>query len=277
MQKDAFSYFLGLFALRQSLQQHNGIGYHEHAQDHDPKHGLAGSGEGGQRIEHTVGNDARPQGAAAPENDNVQESNEHSEEYLHQIFRYTHAAAVEQIDDMSQTKGDAGDHHRPLDAVTGHGLEQESSENQFFQESDTEHLDDEAHGSRGIIVHFHAAPNILECNNNQRYVEQKGLCGDCRLAQAKALQFTLLLQPEIQKQTGCHSKHRRGRTLHTDTAGDLIENGHAHAVDADPHEGKAQFTFLIKLFHSCASFEKMKLVLTIGPINQMLSFFKIFR
>ena len=60
-----------------------------------------------------MGDDARPQGTAAPENDDIQKTDEHSKEDLHQIFRNTHAAAVEQIDDMSQTEGDAGDHQRP--------------------------------------------------------------------------------------------------------------------------------------------------------------------
>ena len=192
-----------------------------------------------------MGDDTRPQGAAAVEKDDVQETDKNGEEDLHQIFRHTHTAAVEQIDDMSQTKGDAGHHHRPLDTVTGHGLEQKSAENQFFQEPYTEHLDDEAYGANSIIVHRHTAPNILERNHDQRYVEQERLCGDCRFAQAKALQLALLLQPEIQEQTGCHSKYRRGRALQADTAGDLIKDGHTNAVDADPHKGKGQFTFVV--------------------------------
>lgn len=77
-----------VFTLRQRLQQYQGISHNEHAQDHDPNHGLAGRREGGQRIEYAVGDHARPQGSAAPENDDVQEADEHSEENLHQIFRY---------------------------------------------------------------------------------------------------------------------------------------------------------------------------------------------
>ena len=118
-----------------------------------------------------MGDDARPQGAAAPENDNVQKTDKHSEEDLYQIFRYTHAAAVEQIDDMTQTKGDTGDYYRPLNAVTGHGLEQESAEDQFLQKADAEHLDDEAHGAHSIIMYCASAPKVLACDDDQRYVE----------------------------------------------------------------------------------------------------------
>lgn len=185
-----------------------------------------------------MGDDARPQGTAAPENDNIQEADKHGKENLHQILRQAHAAAVDQIDNMPQTERNAGHDHRPLDAVAGHSLEQKSAEDQLFQETDAEHLDDEANRTRGIVMHRRSAPEILTGEDNQRYVEQKRLCGSSRLAQAKLLQLVVLFQPEKQEQADSQGKHRRSRTIHTDTAGDLVKDGHAHAVDTDPCKGK---------------------------------------
>ena len=77
-----------------------------------------------------------------------------------------------------------------------------------------------------------------------------------RLAQSKTLQLAVLLQPAIKEQTDCHHEYRRGRTLYADTAENLIKDGHAYAIDTDPHEGKGQFAFFVELFHGSASFEK---------------------
>lgn len=75
-----------------------------------------------------MGDDARPQRAAAVKNDDVQETDEYGKDDLRQVFRQTHTASVDKIQDVPQAEGNAGYDHSPFDAVAGHDPEQETTE-----------------------------------------------------------------------------------------------------------------------------------------------------
>ena len=60
--------------------------------------------------------------------------------------RKIHAAAVEQVDDMSDAEGYAGDNNSrlDLDIVFCDGLKKQTPEDHFLQKSDAEHTHDAA-------------------------------------------------------------------------------------------------------------------------------------
>lgn len=108
-----------------------------------------------------MGNDTRPQRSATMEYNHIQETNEHCAYDLHQILSQAHSTSVDEIQNMSQTKCHTGYHHGPSNAVSAHGLEQESTENQLLQETNTKHFNDKTEGANSII--------------------HSKLCVDCRL------------------------------------------------------------------------------------------------
>ena len=68
-------------------------------------------GKGTERIDGSMDEDAGNQAAAAIKNRDQQEAHRNGKDDLSQITDQIHAAAVEQIDDMPDAKGHAGNNY----------------------------------------------------------------------------------------------------------------------------------------------------------------------
>ena len=86
--------------------------------------------------------DAGEQAAAAIKDRDQQEAHSDGKNDLAQVIDKIHAAAVEQVDDMPDAEGYAGDNNGRLDIVLCNGCEQQATEDHFLQKSDAEHTHD---------------------------------------------------------------------------------------------------------------------------------------
>ena len=100
--------------------------------------------EGAERVDGGMDEDAGIQAASAVKNRDKQEADRDGKNDLTQVIAKLHAAAVEQVDDMSDAEGDAGNDNGRLDIVPCDCREQEAAEDYFLQESDAEHTHDPA-------------------------------------------------------------------------------------------------------------------------------------
>ena len=108
--------------------------------------------KGAERVDGGVNEDTGQQAAAAIKDRDQQEADRDGKDDLAQVIDKIHAAAVEQIDDMPNTKGHAGNHHRRFDIGFCHGGKQKPSENHLFQKANAEHAPNAAGcGRRGIV------------------------------------------------------------------------------------------------------------------------------
>ena len=92
--------------------------------------------------------DAGQQATAAIKNRDQQKAHCGCKDDLAQIADQVHTAAVEQVDDMSNAESHAGDDDRRPDIILCDSRKQESPEDQFLQESYTEHARDTADSFR---------------------------------------------------------------------------------------------------------------------------------
>lgn len=77
-----------------------------------------------ERVDGSVDEDAGKQAAAAIKDCDQQESNRDGKNDLAQVIDQIHTAAIEQVNDMSDTKSHTGDNNGGFDIILCNGLKQ---------------------------------------------------------------------------------------------------------------------------------------------------------
>ena len=95
--------------------------------------------KGAERVDGGMDEDAGKQASAAIKDCDQQESNRDGKNDLAQVIDKIHAAAVEQVDDMPDTKSHTGENNGGFDIILCNGLKQKPPEDHFLQKSNTEH------------------------------------------------------------------------------------------------------------------------------------------
>ena len=107
-----------------------------------------------------MGDNTRNQTAPTIEKNHKQKAAGDRADDLAEIRDKPHATAVQQIQNMPQTEGNAGYDDGGFDIFLRQRLEQKASENHFFQKADAEHAEDIAHRIRGREIYGEAEPEI---------------------------------------------------------------------------------------------------------------------
>ena len=93
--------------------------------------------KGAKRVDGGMNDDAGEQTSTAIKDRDQQEAHRDGKDDLAQVIDKVHAAAVEQVDDMPDAEGYAGDNNSRLDIVLCNGLKQQPPEDHFLQETNT--------------------------------------------------------------------------------------------------------------------------------------------
>lgn len=105
-------------------------------------------GKGVKRIVQRMGDNAGKQASAPVKDRHKKETYGHRKDHLAEIAHQLHAAAVEQVHNMTYAEGHAGNYHGTFHIVLCHCLEQKSPENNFLQKSHAKHTQHTADISR---------------------------------------------------------------------------------------------------------------------------------
>ena len=117
-------------------------------------------GEGTERIDCRMDEDAGNQTPAAIKKRNQQEADRNGKDDLAQAAHKIHSAAIEQIDDMPDAEGQAGNDDGRFHIVFCNGRKQQTPEDHFLQESNTEHTHDAAGRFRWCVIDRSAVPEV---------------------------------------------------------------------------------------------------------------------
>ena len=93
--------------------------------------------KGAERVDGGMDEDAGEQAAAAVKDRDQQKTDRDGKNDLAQVIDKIHAAAVEQVDDMPDTKSHTGDNNGGFDIILCNGLKQKPPEDHFLQETNT--------------------------------------------------------------------------------------------------------------------------------------------
>ena len=133
-------------------------------------------GKGTERVDRRMDEDAEEQAATAIKNRDQQEAHCNGKDDLTQVAQKIHAAAVEQVYDMSDAEGQAGNDDGRFHIVLCDGCEQQAAENHFLQKSDAEHTHNPAGRFCRTVIDRNAIPEISRCQDNQRQIIEKSPC-----------------------------------------------------------------------------------------------------
>ena len=125
--------------------------------------------KGAKRVDGGMDEDAGEQAAAAIKDCDQQESNRDGKNDLAQVIDQIHAAAVEQIDNMSNAKSYTGNNNGGLDIAFCDGLKQKTTEDHFLQKSDAEHTHDPADCFHRWVIKRNTVPEVARCQDKQRH------------------------------------------------------------------------------------------------------------
>lgn len=134
--------------------------------------------KGAERVDGGMDEDAGKQASAAIKDCDQQESNRDGKNDLAQVIDKIHAAAVEQVDDMPDTKSHTGDNNGGFDIILCNGLKQKPPEDYFLQKSNTEHTYDTADRFHWCVIEGKAVPEISRCQDNERHIIKELTCGN---------------------------------------------------------------------------------------------------
>ena len=95
-----------------------------------------------ERIDCRMDDDAGKQAAGPVKNRDQQEADRDGKDDLTQIADQIHAAAIEQVDNMSDAEGQAGNDDGRSHIILCNGGKQKPSEDHFLQKSNAEHTHD---------------------------------------------------------------------------------------------------------------------------------------
>ena len=162
-------------------------------------------GKRAERVDGGMHEDAGNQAAAAIKKHDQQEAHRNGKDDLAQIVYQIHAAAVEQLDDMPNAEGDAGNDDSGFDMVPCDGLEQKAPEDHLFQKADAKHARNAAGRFRRRIIDGGAVPQISRRQNRQRHIVKEPTGMDGRSAKPVPL-LQIVLSDKGKKNTGNRSK-----------------------------------------------------------------------
>ena len=128
--------------LRERSCQDQGIDNRDHGQNREMKqmhlHGkIPVVGKRSERVDGGMHKNAWDQASAAIKDRDQQKTDRNGKDDLAQIADQIHAASVEQVDDMPDTKSHTGDNNGGFDIILCNGLKQKPPEDYFLQETNT--------------------------------------------------------------------------------------------------------------------------------------------
>ena len=129
-----------------------------------------------KRVDGRMGENAGKQAPAAIKNRDKQEPYRNRKDNLTQVIHKIHAAAVDQIDDMSDAERHAGNEDCRLDIVLCNGCKQKAPEDHLLQKSDAEHTHNAADRFRRRVIDRSAIPKVSRCQNHKRYITEEPPC-----------------------------------------------------------------------------------------------------
>ena len=129
--------------------------------------------KGAKRVDGGMDEDAGKQAAAAIKDRDQQKTDRDRKNDLAQVFHQIPAAAVDQINDMPDAEGHAGDDGRRLDIIFGDGREQQPAEDHLLQKADAEHTHDTADRPCRRVVDRDAVPQVPRRQNSERHIIEK--------------------------------------------------------------------------------------------------------
>ena len=236
--------------LRQRLGQNQGIGDRNGNQNADMEQmhsrGKVGIlGKGAEDIDGRVNQDTGEQASAAVKDRDQQEAHRNGKDNLAQVVDPIHPAAVEQVDDMPDTKGDAGNDNGGFEIILCDGRKQEPPEDHLLQEPDAEHTHDPADRFRPRITESNPVPEVSRRQDYKRHIIEKPPRGD--RGSAQPVPFLQLVFAEKGKQDYRLHDAESGtcRVSDSDTLVERVGQRLQNAVNHNPHDGKGQLVFLI--------------------------------
>ena len=168
-----------------------------------------------------MGQNTGPERFAARKKGREQETKGDSESNLPHRFGKGHPLAIGQIDNMPQSKENAGDDHAPTHPISADSPEQKTAKQDFLQKSGTGHTAYAENGIRDGKGRCRPIPKIPGGQNDQRYIPEKSAGRRLRFAQAISLRETVFSDPEKQKQARAEMKNRGGTVLCPDRVEEL--------------------------------------------------------
>ena len=201
--------------------------------------------KGAKRVDGGMDSDAGEQTPTAIKDRDQQEAHRDGKDDLAQVIKQIHAAAVEQVDDMPDAEGYAGDNNSRLDIVLCNGLKQKTPEDHFLQKSDAEHTYDAADRCRRRVIESNTVPEIFRCQNHKRHIVKEPTCGNGRFT--KPIPF---LQVVLSDKGEKHDRLQNAesgtcRVCDPDGLVQRIRQRLQNTVNHDPYNRKGQFAFLI--------------------------------
>ena len=189
--------------------------------------------------------DAGEQASAAVKDRHQQEAHCNGKDDLAQIACQIHPAAVEQVDDMPDAKGHAGDDNGGSHIVPCNRRKQEPPEDHFLQGSDAEHTCNAANRFRRGVIEGSAVPEVSRCQNDQRHIVKKPPGRNGGTAKPIPL-LQLVFTDKGEKHDGLQdAKASACGVFNADRLIERICQGLQHAVNHDTRNRKGQLVFLI--------------------------------
>lgn len=111
-------------------------------------------------VDGRMDEDAGQQAAATIKNRDQQETHCNCKDNLTQIAYYVHAAAVEQVYQMPNTKSHAGYDDCRFYIILCDSHKQKTSENHFLQKSNAKHTHDTANRFRQRVIYGDTVPEV---------------------------------------------------------------------------------------------------------------------
>ena len=133
-------------------------------------------GKGAERVDGGMCGDTGEQTPATIKDRDQQKTDRNRKDDLAQVVDQIHAAAVEQVDDMSDAESYTGDNNGRFDIILCNGLKQKPPEDYFLQESDAEHTYDPADRFHRGIINRNTVPEVARCQNYKRHIVEKPSC-----------------------------------------------------------------------------------------------------
>ena len=203
-----------------------------------------------------MGGDAGQEASAAEEERDEQETDCHGAGDLEQVFRQTRPAAVDQVQQMAEAKGNAGYDDGRLHILFCHRPEKKAPEDDFLEESDAKHAGRVADDAHNIQAERKPAPEIPGGQEHQRKIVKKPAGGHGGPAQPVALEQVVFFQKEKQRRGLRDAQERARGIVDAQEPVQRICGGLQRAIRRNAYQRKRQFVFFIELVHvvfSCAA------------------------
>ena len=198
-----------------------------------------------KRVDGGMNDDAGEQAAAAIKDCDQQESNRDGKDDLAQIAHEIHAAAVEEVDEMPDAEGHAGDDNGGADIILRNGRKQEAPEDHFLQKAHAEHTHDPAGHFRRCVIDRDTVPEVSRRQDQQRHVVEEPAGRDG--GPAKPIPLLQAVLPDKGE------KHDRLQDAEGSACGvsdpdgfvQRIRQGLQNTINNYPYNCKCQLVFLI--------------------------------